>query len=84
MWRIGENAGLNSAALYNALLCRSATQRLFAPVRRRHQGVEGVGQLPGGPIGVAVGLEARRESNALPLYSGIGDCIGLSLTSYGG
>ena len=36
------------------------------------------------PIGVAVGLEARRESNALPLYTGLGDFSGLSLTAYGG
>ena len=37
------------------------------------------GQLPGGPIGVAVGAEVRREQNDLPLYTGLGDYHGLSL-----
>ena len=82
-WRIGENAGLNSQALYNALLAdqhRDGFSRLYgvdAKVSKEF------GQLPGGPIGIAVGVEARRESNALPLYSGLGDYIGLSLTAYG-
>ncbi len=84
VWRIGENAGLNSAALYNALLAdqhRDGFSRLYgADIKISKE----VGQLPGGPIGVAVGAEARRESNALPQYSGLGDFIGLSLTSYGG
>ena len=42
------------------------------------------GQLAGGPIGVAVGVEGRRESNKLRAYSGLGDYAGLSLTQYGG
>jgi len=84
VWRIGENAGLNSAALYNALLAdqhRDGYSRLYgADIKVFKE----VGQLPGGPIGVAVGLEARREQNALPLYTGLGDYQGLSLTAYNG
>ena len=83
VWRIGENAGLNSPALYNALLAdqhRDGFSRLYgADIKVSKE----VGQLPGGPIGIAVGAEARRESNALPLYSGLGNYIGLSLTAYG-
>lgn len=84
VWRIGENAGLNSAAMYNALLAdqeRNGYSRLYgADIKVSKE----VGQLPGGPIGIAVGLEARREQNALPLYSGFGDYQGLSLTAYSG
>ena len=31
------------------------------------------GQLQGGPMGVAFGVEIRREDNELPLYTGLGD-----------
>jgi len=84
VWRIGENSGLNSAALYNALLAdqhRDGYSRLYGADFKVSKEV---GQLPGGPIGVAVGVEARREQNALPLYTGLGDYQGLSLTAYGG
>jgi iron complex outermembrane recepter protein len=43
-----------------------------------------LGKLDGGPIGFAVGAEYRHEANNLPLYDGVGDFIGLSLTAYGG
>jgi iron complex outermembrane receptor protein len=83
-WRIGENAGLNSPAMYQALLAnqeRNGYSRLYGAdfkVSREF------GQLAGGPIGVAVGAEVRRESNELPFYTGLGDFTGLSLTAYGG
>jgi iron complex outermembrane receptor protein len=83
-WRIGENAGLNSQELYNALLSdqsRTGYSRLMGVDLKVSKEV---GELPGGPIGIAAGFEARRESNQLPLYSGLGDYIGLSLTAYGG
>ena len=84
VWRIGENSGLNSAALYNALLGdkdRNGYSRLYgADIKVSKE----VGQLPGGPIGVAVGLEGRRESNQLSPYDGLGDFTGLSITQYGG
>ena len=83
VWRIGENAGLNSQALYNALLSdqhRDGFSRLYgADIKVSKE----VAQLPGGPLAIAVGGEARRESNALPFYTGLGDWMGLSLTAYG-
>jgi len=84
LWRIGENAGLNSAAMYSALLGnkeRSGYSRMYGADFKVSKEV---GQLQGGPIGVAVGAEARRESNQLGGYAGLGDFAGLSITQYGG
>jgi len=84
VWRIGENAGLNSQAMYDALLAnqeRNGYSKLYSgdfKVSREF------GQLQGGPMGVALGAEIRREDNNLPLYTGLGDFQGLSLTAYGG
>lgn len=84
VWRIGENASLNSTAMYNALLgdqSRHGDSRQYGvdfKVSREF------GQLPGGAMGVAFGVEARHETNQLPLYSGLGDYIGIPLTTYGG
>ncbi|MBL0089226.1 MAG: TonB-dependent receptor [Ideonella sp.] len=83
-WRIGENAGLNSAALYDALLSdkqREGYSRQYgADIKVSRE----LGKLEGGAIGVAFGAEARHEANKLPFYDGLGDYIGLSLTAYGG
>lgn len=84
VWRIGENAGLNSPALYNALLADKSREGFS-----RQYGVDlkvsrELGKLEGGPIGVAFGVEARHEATDLGLYDGLGDFIGLSLTSYSG
>jgi iron complex outermembrane receptor protein len=83
-WRIGENASLNSPAMYAALL-QDQTREGFS----RNYGIDGkitreFGKLEGGPIGVAIGAEVRHEANNLPLYAGLGNYIGLSLTGYGG
>lgn len=84
VWRIGENAGLNSQAMYDALLADKSREGFS-----RSYGVDlkvsrEFGQLAGGPIGVAFGVEARHEATDLGLYQGLGDYMGLSLTSYGG
>jgi iron complex outermembrane receptor protein len=83
-WRIGENAYLNSPALYAALL-----QDKSRDGYSRNYGVDfkvnrEIGKLDGGPIGLALGAEIRHEENNLGLYDGLGDYIGLSLTGYGG
>jgi iron complex outermembrane recepter protein len=82
--RIGENAHLNSAALYNALLSdrtRDGESKMYgADIKVSRE----FGKLAGGPIGVAFGAEWRHEENNLPLYSGLGDYLGLSLTGYSG
>ena len=83
-WRIGENAGLNSPALYDALLAdkqrKGDSSQYGVDVKVSRE----FGKLDGGPIGVAFGAEARHEANKLPLYDGLGDYIGLSLTGYEG
>jgi iron complex outermembrane receptor protein len=85
-WRIGENAGLNSAALYAALsptISNDAKSRIgqidFKATRE-------YGQLAGGPIGVAVGAEFRHESAELEPTAGTerGNIIGLGYSAYDG
>ena len=83
-WRIGENAGLNSAALYNALVAERQREGFSRQYGADIKVSREFGMLSGGPIGVAIGAEARHEANNLPLYDGLGDFVGLSLTSYGG
>ena len=83
-WRIGENAGLNSAATRDALFSdqnRDGFSRTYgADIKVSRE----FGKLDGGPIGVAFGAEARHEANNLPFYTGLGNYAGLSLTRYGG
>jgi iron complex outermembrane receptor protein len=85
-WRIGENAGLNSPAIYAALapkISNDATSRIsqidFKASRE-------YGQLPGGAIGVALGAEYRHESAELQPTSGTerGNIIGLGYSAYKG
>ena len=83
-WRIGENAGLNSQALYGALLSDRSRDGYSREYGIDVKASREFGKLAGGPIGVAVGFEARHEATNLGLYNGLGDYIGLSLTSYEG
>ena len=85
-WRIGENAGLNSAALYAALspaLNNDATTRIgqidFKASREFMQ-------LPGGALGLALGAEFRHESTELKPTPGTetGNIIGLGYSAYKG
>ena len=86
VWRIAENAGLNSAALYAALspdISNDATSRTTQfdfKVNRE------LGKLEGGPIGVALGAEVRRESMELTPTTGTerGNIIGLGYSAYEG
>jgi iron complex outermembrane receptor protein len=83
-WRIGENAGLNSQAMYAALLAdghRDGFSRQYgADIKVSRE----VGKLEGGAIGVAFGAEVRHEANNLDMWDGQGNYQGLSLTAYGG
>ena len=83
-WRIGENAGLNSQAMYGALLSDQSREGYSREYGIDVKASREFGTLAGGPIGVAVGLEARHEATNLGLYNGLGNHIGLSLTSYEG
>ena len=85
-WRIGENAGLNSAALYSALSPTISSNSLTKLTQLDFKASRELGQLPGGPIGLAVGAEVRRETNELTPNSGteIGNIIGLGYSAYAG
>jgi len=83
-WRIGENARLNSAAMYDALLDDKSRDGKSSQYGIDFKVSREFGKLEGGAIGVAFGAELRHESTKLGLYDGLGDYIGLSLTSYEG
>ena len=84
VWRIGENASLNSPALYAALLQDQSREGFSRNYGLDAKVTREFGKLEGGPIGVAIGAEVRHEANSLPLYAGLGNYIGLSLTGYSG
>jgi iron complex outermembrane recepter protein len=86
VWRIGENANLNSAALYAALsptISHDATSRI---TQLDFKASREVGKLAGGPIGVALGAEIRREETELTPTTGTdrGNIIGLGYSAYSG
>ncbi len=83
-WRIGENAHLNSAAMYDALLTDKSRNGDSSTYGADFKVSREFGKLPGGAIGVAFGAEVRHEETKLGLYDGLGDYMGLSLTSYEG
>ena len=84
VWRIGENASLNSPAMYAALLQDQSREGFSRNYGLDAKVTREFGKLEGGPIGVAIGAEVRHEANSLPLYAGLGNYIGLSLTGYSG
>ena len=86
VWRIAENAGLNSAAMYAALSPMIANDAKTRVAQVDLKGSREVGQLAGGPIGVAVGGEFRREEATLEPTSGTetGNIIGLGYSAYDG
>ncbi len=85
-WRIGENAGLNNPALYNYISptlranASSVLDSIDAKVTRA------LFDLPGGPLGLALGTEYRRTSVSLTptTYTDQGDIIGLGYSAYKG
>ena len=83
-WRIGENASLNSAAMYDALLANKSRKGESKTYGADFKISKEIAKAPGGPIAIAFGAEVRHEENNLPFYDGLGNYIGLSLTSYGG
>ncbi len=86
IWRIAENAGLNSPALYAALSpmigndAETSIAQLDLKVSRE------LGQLAGGALGVAAGAEWRREKAELEPTAGTerGNIIGLGYSAYAG
>lgn len=85
-WRIGENAGLNSAALYAALSPTISNDATTKMAQVDFKASRELGQLAGGAIGLAVGAEFRHESTELEPTSGteLGNIIGLGYSAYAG
>ena len=85
-YRIGENAGLNSPALYAALSPSIGNDALSRTTQIDMKASREIGKLEGGPIGLALGAEFRRESIRLDPTSGTerGNIIGLGYSAYDG
>ena len=85
-WRIAENAGLNSAALYAALSPTLSSNAVSQTSQIDFKASREIGSLPGGAIGVAVGTEFRHESVRLDPTTGTdrGNIIGLGYSAYSG
>jgi iron complex outermembrane receptor protein len=85
-WRIGENAGLNSAALYAALSPTIANDSKSQITQIDAKASREIMQLDGGGLGLAIGAELRRESIELQPTSGTerGNIIGLGYSAYDG
>lgn len=86
VWRIAENAGLNSAALYAALSPTIYDSSKTTTTQLDFKATREFGQLPGGKIGVAVGAEIRKEGVELTPTTGTerGNIIGLGYSAYKG
>jgi len=84
IWRIGENASLNSSAMYGALLADPSRSGFARNTGIDFRAARDIGTLAGGAIGLAVGAEFRREESDLPTIPGMGTYIGIPLTTYGG
>jgi iron complex outermembrane receptor protein len=85
-WRIGENAGLNSAALYGALSPMIANDAESRVAQIDFRASREFGQLAGGAMGLAVGAEYRHEATELEPTQGTetGNIIGLGYSAYKG
>jgi len=85
-WRIGDNAGQNTQELYDFISPKikadgsSKLDLIDAKISR------GLLDLPGGALGVAVGLEYRKLETTLSpqTFTDIGDIIGLGYSAYDG
>ena len=86
LWRIAENKGLNSAAVYAALSPTISNDAKSQTTQLDFKASREVGTAPGGPIGLAIGAEVRHESVRLDPTSGTerGNIIGLGYSAYDG
>jgi iron complex outermembrane receptor protein len=85
-WRIAENAGLNSPDVYAALSPTITADAKSKITQLDVKATRELTQLPGGPLGLALGAEARRESIFLTPQTGTerGNVIGLGYSAYDG
>ena len=86
LWRIAENAGLNTPAIYAALSPTVSNKAETRIAQVDFKATRELGQLPGGPLGVALGAEYRRERTELGPAAGTetGNIIGLGYSAYFG
>ena len=86
IWRIAENAGLNSAAMYAALSPNISGDAKSQTTQIDFKASREIGSLPGGAIGLALGVEARHESVSLTPVTGTerGNIVGLGYSAYDG
>lgn len=86
VWRIGENAFLNSPAVYVALSPEISNDAKTEIAQLDFRATREFGKLAGGPLGVAVGAEFRHESAELEPTTGTerGNIIGLGYSAYDG
>ena len=85
-YRLGVNAGLNSAAFLQALSPTLSSNNTSSLTLVDFKASREWAGLRGGPLGLSVGAEYRRETlNAPPMpYTDIGDIIGWSYYACGG
>jgi iron complex outermembrane receptor protein len=85
-WRIGDNANLNSADLYAAISPKIHSDGKTSLDLVDIKGSRTLAELPGGPLGVALGAEYRHlETSLTPqTYTDQGDIIGLGYSAYDG
>lgn len=86
LWRIAENAGLNSPALYAALAPAISNDAKTSIAQIDFKASREFGQLGGGALGVALGGEYRHEKTELNPTTGTerGNIIGLGYSAYKG
>ena len=85
-WRIGDDAGLNSQALYDFISPTIHADASTSLNMIDFKASRPLMDLKGGPMGLALGAEYRRQSAKLSpqTYTDIGDIIGLGFSAYSG
>ncbi|MCC4594383.1 TonB-dependent receptor [Xanthomonas campestris pv. phormiicola] len=85
-WRIGDDAGLNSQALYDYISPTISARAKSSLDTFNFTVSRSLADLQGGPLGLALGTEWRRTSNSLTpqTYTDVGDIIGLGYSAYDG
>ncbi|MES2151170.1 MAG: TonB-dependent receptor [Pseudomonadota bacterium] len=86
VWRIAENARLNSAAIYAAMSPNLKNDAETKISQVDFKASREFGKLAGGALGVALGAEYRHESTQLAPTQGTetGNVIGLGYSAYAG
>ena len=85
-WRIGQNANLNSQALYDYLSPTISARGKTTLDLFDLKGSRSLMELKGGALGIALGAEWRRQKAELTpqTYTNQGDIIGLGYSAYEG